>query len=334
VVGPLERLVIIHVSRRGMLATPILVLPAAGQAQAPQPSLVEIGTQGWLFPLWDNVARVNLAALRTSLQTVTQAIGLMRAARIQVAICLIPSKKRMMRQFLPASVVVSADVAQRYSLTLSEAQRAGALVPDLEALFRAQMQRDPSRNLFFRTDSHWTPIGAEIAAVEIARQMREAFQLPPSPRPGTRLGDLRPMVLAAGDLTPLLTPAQRANYGQEESLIRQILPPEGPAALLEDDSFDTVVVGTSNVQPRFGFQPVLSNQLIRSVGLFWRPNNVGSYFALLEYLRSEAFKRQRPRALVWNLLEQDMPSATNSTAWGTAAMPPAEFLAQMRRALA
>jgi len=249
------------VSRRGMLATPLLVLPAAGQAQAPQSPLVEIGIRGWIFPLWDRMVRVNLAAQRIALQIVTQAIGLMRAARIQVALCLVPSKKRVMRQFLPASVVVSPEVAQRYSLTLSAAQRAGALVPDLEALSRAQMQRDPGRNL-------------------------------------------------------------------------QTLPPEGPAALLEDHKFDTVVVGTSKIQPRFGFQPMLSNQVIRPVGLFWRPNNVGSYFALLEYLRSGAFQRQRPSALVWNLLERDMPSATNSTPWGTAAMSPAEFLPQMRRALA
>jgi alginate O-acetyltransferase complex protein AlgJ len=117
-------------------------------------------------------------------------------------------------------------------------------------------------------------------------------------------------------------------------LIRQILPPEGPAALLEDDSYDTVVVGTSNVQPRFGFQPVLSNQLVRPVGLSWRPNNVGPYFALLEYLRSDSFKRQRPRALVWNHLEQDMVNKTSTSAWGNGAMPPAEFISQLRRALA
>lgn len=326
-----------QVTRRAALASSLAV-PLVGAGAAPalaqQATLVEIGTNGWLFPVWDRVTRVDLAVLRTSLQTMVEAITIMRNARIQVALCLIPSKKRLMRQYLPAGMQVAPEAAQRYSLTIAEATRAGAVAPDLDAVFRAQLQRDPNRNLFFKADTHWTPVGAELAAVEMARQMRAQMQLPPSPRPGTRLGDLRPMVLAAGDLTPYLTPQQRASYGPEESLIRQILPPEGAAALIEDDSFDTVVVGTSNVQPRFGFQPVLSNQLVRPVGLSWRPNNVGTYFALLEYLRSDAFKRQRPRALVWNHLEQDMLNATNNTAWGTAAMPPAEFLAQLRRALA
>lgn len=312
------------------LAAPSLVAPARAQ----QASLVELGKDGWIFPVWDRLGRIDMPALRASLQTMGEAVGILRAARMQVAICLIPSRKRLMREFLPAGAPVSPEASQRYSLTMSEGTRAGALVPDLDATLRAQMQRDPANPVFFKTDTHWTPFGAEIAAVEMARQMRAQMQLPASPRPGTRLGDLRPMVLAAGDLTQHVPPAQRAAFGPERSLIRQILASEGPAALLEDDSHDTIVVGTSNVQPRFGFQPVLSNQLVRPVGLSWRPNNVGTYFALLEYLRSEGFRRQRPRVLVWNHLEQDMPNTTSNSAWGTGAMPPAEFLNQLRRAVA
>lgn len=323
-----------RVSRRATLAMSMAGLATGIQdASAQQASLTEVGTNGWLFPVWDRISRVDLAVLRASLQTFTEAITILRSARIEVAICLIPSKKRVMRQFLPAGSQTSPEAAQRYSITMAEATRAGALAPDLDAAFRAYMQREPGRNLFFKADTHWTPIGAEVAAVEMARQMRAQMRLPASPRPGTRLGDLRPMTLAAGDLTPYLPPAQRASFGPEESLIRQILAPEGAAALIEDDRFDTVIVGTSNVQPRFGFQPVLSNQLVRPVGLSWRPNNVGPYFALLEYVRGEDFRRQRPVALVWNHLEQDMLNATNNTAWGTAAMPPAEFLTQLRRAV-
>ena len=314
----------------GALAMPWLPRGAAAQ----QASLVEIGTNGWLFPMWDRLTRVDMAALRNALQTVGETIGILRAARIQVAICLIPSRKRLMRQFLPAGSQVSPEAAQRYSLSVTELTRAGAVVPDLDALFRAQMQRDPAHPLFFKTDTHWTPMGAELAAVDIARQMRERMQLPASRRPGTRLGDLRPMQLAAGDLTQHVPPAQRAAYGPEQSLIRQILPAEGASALIDDDSYDTAIVGTSNVQPRFGFQPVLSNQLVRPVGLFWKPNNVGTYATLLDYLRSDAFKQQRPRALVWNHLEQDMVNTTNNSSWGTGAIPPAEFLNQVRRAVA
>ncbi len=314
----------------GALASPWVLRDADAQ----QASLVEIGTNGWLFPVWDRLTRVDMAALRNALQTVVEAIGILRAARMQVVISLIPSRKRLMRQYLPAGSQVSPEAAQRYSLTMAECTRAGALVPDLDALFTAQLQREGSHPLFFRTDTHWTPLGAEFAAVETAKQMRERLQLPASPRPGTRLGDLRPMQLAAGDLTQYVPAAQRAAYGPEQSLIRQILPAEGAAALIEDDSYDTVLVGTSYMQPRFGFQPVLSNQVVRPVGLAWRPNTFGTYFTLVEYLRSDAFRQQRPRALVWNHLEQDMVNTPNNAAWGSSAMAPAEFLNQVRRAVA
>ncbi|TCH96856.1 hypothetical protein EJV46_20015 [Roseococcus sp. SYP-B2431] len=321
----------ISVSRRALLAA-----SAAGGLAAPavaQSGLVTVGTNGWIFPVWDKIDGLDNTALRETVQVVANAVTALRAGRMDAVICLIPSRKRLLRQFMPAGSRYAAEVERRYSLPLAELRRAGALVPDLDAHFRNVMQREPQRQLFWKTDTHWTPVGAEVAAIETARQMREQLGMPPSPRPGTRLGDLRPMTLAAGDLARYAS-TQRGVYGPEESWIRQILGAEGPAALLADDASDVTVVGTSNVQPRFGFVPVLSNQVLRPVGLFWKPNSVGPYFALLEYLKSEDFRRNRPRALVWNLLEPDMVTSTNNAAWGQAAMTSANFIAEIRRLVA
>jgi len=323
---------VIQFSRRGVLAAPALLTAGANTRQAAaQSGLITIGTQGWLFPVWDKIDGLDQAQLRDTVQVLTNAVTAMRAGRMDVVICLIPSRKRLMRHFMPAGARYSAEVERRYAFPMAEMRRAGALVPDLDAHFRNVMQREPNRQLFWRTDTHWTPVGAEVAAIEVARQMRAQLGMPPSPRPGTRLGDLRPMTLAAGDLARYVPQAQRATYGAEESWIRQILGVEGPAALLADDTTDVTVVGTSNVQPRFGFQPVLSNQILRPAGLFWKPNNLGPYFALLEYLKSEDFRRNRPRALVWNLLEPDMVTSTNNSAWGQVAMSAANFVSEIRR---
>lgn len=318
-------------SRRLLLAAPALAMAAAPRPSSAQAGLVQVGTQGWLFPVWDKVDGLDQNAMRETVQTITAAITALRAGRMDVVICFIPSRKRLMRQYLPANVRYSAEVDRRYAFPLAEMRRAGALVPDLDAHFRNVMQREPQRALFWKTDTHWTPVGSEVAAIEVARQMREQLGMPASSRPGTRLGELRPMTLAAGDLARYVPQAQRSAYGAEESWIRQILGVEGPAALLDDDATDVTIVGTSNVQPRFGFQPVLSNQILRPVGLFWKPNSLGAYFALIEYLKSEDFRRNRPRALVWNLLEPDMVTASNNSAWGQAAMPPATFLSEIRR---
>lgn len=320
-------------SRRAILAASLAGGLTAGPLAAPalaQAGLVTVGTNGWIFPVWDKIDGLDNNALRDTVQVLANAVTALRGGRMDVVICLIPSRKRLMRQFMPAGSRYSADVERRYSVPLAELRRAGALVPDLDAHFRNVMAREPQRQLFWKTDTHWTPVGAEVTAVEIARQMREQLGMPASSRPGTRLGDLRPMTLAAGDLARYAS-AQRGTYGAEESWIRQVLGIEGPAALLDDDATDVTVVGTSNVQPRFGFVPVLSNQVLRPVGLFWKPNSVGPYFALLEYLKSEDFRRNRPRALVWNLLEPDMVTSTNNSAWGQAVMTPANFLAEIRR---
>lgn len=323
----------VSVSRRAVLAASaaggLAIAPLATPALA-QAGLVTVGTNGWIFPVWDKIDGLNNAALRDTVQVITNAVTALRAGRMDVVVMLVPSRKRLMRQFMPTGSRYVAEMERRYAFPMAEFRRAGALVPDLDSYLRNIIAREPNRQIFWKTDTHWTPVGAEVTAIEVARQMREQLGMPQSSRPGTRLGDLRPMTLAAGDLARYAG-AQRGTYGAEESWIRQILAQEGPAALLEDDASDVTIVGTSFVQPRFGFQPILSNQLMRPVGLFWKPNSVGAYFTLIEYLKSEDFRRNRPRALVWNLLEPDMVTSTNNAAWGQAAMTPASFVSEIRR---
>jgi alginate O-acetyltransferase complex protein AlgJ len=320
-------------SRRAVLAAPFAGTLAAAPLASPavaQAGLVTVGTTGWIFPVWDKIDGLDNGALRDTVQVIANAVTALRAGRMDVVIMLVPSRKRLMRQFMPQGSRYSAEVERRYTLPMAEFRRAGALVPDLDTYLRNIIAREPNRQIFWKTDTHWTPVGAEVTAIEIARQMREQLGMPQSSRPGTRLGELRPMTLAAGDLARYAS-TQRGAYGPEESWIRQILAQEGPAALLEDDTSDVTLVGTSFVQPRFGFQPILSNQLLRPVGLFWKPNSVGPYFTLLEYLKGDDFRRNRPRALVWNLLEPDMVTSTSNAAWGQATMTPASFLSEIRR---
>jgi alginate O-acetyltransferase complex protein AlgJ len=312
------------------LATPSLVTPS----QAQPASLVEIGTQGWIFPVWDHLGAVEPNNLRTSSQLLAEIITILRSGRMEVVFVLLPSRKRLMRQFLPPGATFNSAVERRYTVPMADARQAGAVVPDLSTRFQEVLTREPGRQLFFKTDTHWTPVGAEIAAVEVARVMRENWRLPPSPRPGTRLGDLRRTVVPQGDLVGLLPAAQRAQFGPEESLLREVLQPEGSAVLLDDDVADVALVGNSFLMPRLGFQPVLSNQISRPVSLFWRANNMGPFGILLQYLRSDSFRQQRPRTIVWAFLEPEVMTSPSWQSWGQAAMPTAAYLAELRRVVA
>jgi alginate O-acetyltransferase complex protein AlgJ len=307
--------------------------PRGGTAVAATSGLAVIGQDGWLFPLWDATSRFDQQQLRTTAQVMNEAIAALKAKGTEVVVAMVPSKARTYRQHLPGDVRLPADIDKRYPAALAEMRRPGTLVPDLDTLFRNLVRTEPARQLYFRTDTHWLPIGAEVAAVEIAQQMKASLRLPPGSRPGTSFSSVVTRANPVGDLVRFLPEADRAKYPAERYQVREVAAAGGAAALVEDDSADVVVVGNSFVQPRFGFQALLSNQLGRSVGLAWRPNNYGAYFTLLDYVKSPAFRQQRPKVIVWTHLEFDMQNLPNSSSWGQNAMPPQAFLAELRRAL-
>jgi alginate O-acetyltransferase complex protein AlgJ len=301
-------------------------------AQAATAGLTVIGKDGWLFPLWDAMSRFDQQQLRSTIEVVNEAVGAIRAAGINVAVALFPSKARIYRQYLPDEVRLPADIDRRYQAALAGLRRPGVLVPDLDTPFRAARSAQPARQLYFKADTHWMPAGAEIAAVELARQMRDTFRLPPSERPGTRFDGVATLTNTTGDLLQWVPAADRGNYPAERYYARRIAA-SGSAALLEEDAADVVVVGNSFVQPKFGFSAVLSNQIERPVALAWKSNNYGGYYTLLEYVKSEGFRQQRPKVLVWAHLEFDMQNPPNSSSWGPNAMSSQTFLAELKRAL-
>jgi alginate O-acetyltransferase complex protein AlgJ len=321
-----------------MLAAPLLALPAVARAQAPAAStgdaLVLMGQQGWLFPLWDRLTQMDEVAMRQVLAVHAETIGILKRANIELVYCLIPIKARIYRRFLPTGQRLAPAVERRYGAVVAALRTAGALAPDLADPLAAASATDPHWPVFFKSDTHWTPVGAEICAVTIATQMRGALRLPEPPQPGVRLGAIRMLRLAIGDLVQYVPAEQRGAFGAEESPIRTVLASGGAAALLEEDASDVQVVGTSNVQPRFNFVPVLSNQVGRAVGLSWKPNNIGPYSAMLDYLRSNDFRQRRPRVIVWNHLENDMSTPINNPNWRQSGLTNESFLAGLRQAVA
>jgi alginate O-acetyltransferase complex protein AlgJ len=317
-------------SRRAMLKAAGLLATAgfAPPTLAAPASLTVEGKKGWLFPIWDVMARVEPAQLRAVTQVYAEAMTAMRGAGIAVIFGLVPSKSRTYRQYLPDGTRLNADIDKRYPQVVADLARTGATLPDLDAAFQAARASQP---LYFRTDTHWTPIGAELAAATLAARMQPG--LPPSPRPGLRLAPATETLHATGDLARMLPANERDKYPAEKYLHREVLASTGTNALLEDDNADVVVVGNSFAQPRYGFAASLSNRLNRPVALAWRPNTYGTFFTLLEYLKSPVFRQSRPKALLWLNLEIDLQNLPNSSSWGPNAMSTQTFLAELHQAL-
>jgi alginate O-acetyltransferase complex protein AlgJ len=321
----------IGTSRRSLLAglgALGLASTTGRDAKAAVSGLAVVGKDGWLFPVWDRVSEADPGQVRQTAQVIGQAIGILKSAGLDTAIMLIPSKGRTYRQFLPNDLRVAPDTDRRYSAVLNELRRPGAILADLDTPFRAKAS---SVQLFFKSDTHWTPMGAELAAVEVAKAIGPT--MPRSSRPGTHVTTLVNKTHARGDLVRNLPDAQRASYGPEPYQIRDIVNAAGQNALIADDTSDITIVGNSYMEPKYGFQPILSNQLSRPVSLFWKPNNVGPFSTLLQYVSSDSFRQQRPKVIAWTHLEFDIPGLPSSSGWSQNAMSPEKFLGDLRRAV-
>ena len=316
----------------GGLGAGALSLAAASQAKAEIQSLVVVGSDGWLYPIWDEVRRFDANRFATTTKVIIDAVNIMKKAGIQTVISLTPSKSRIYRDFLPKDFQWVPDADKRYQLSLDTLGKAGILVPDQATLFLNARKANPTVQYFFKTDTHWTPAGAEIAAAEIARQVQAKIPLPPSKTPGKKLGDYTQMIQAKNDLSEQL--ADKAKYPKELYSIRKDLADQGGASLLEDDSADVVLIGNSYTQPKYMFAPYLSAAMNRPVGLSWKVHQYGSYAILLEYFKSPGFKSSRPKLILWDFEETDMEGPPDrKDFWGEHSMSADQFLGSVTKAV-
>ncbi len=321
-------------TRRATLAGAAgLMIPRLGHAELT--AKVVIGKDGWLFPAWEDVRRTNLARTKAVTKVLADAAAALRQGGLQIAFLLTPHKARVYADFLPADFQPDADFAGRYTMARTDLQVSGALVPDLQAFMAASRQAQ-SEPLFFKADTHWTAAGAELCAAEMGRQLRGLLPAD-AKRKGMSLGGYQNH-MHTGDLVGLLPDSEQPKFKPERFRLRSAAALRGggnnQGGLIDDSNADVAVIGNSYTQPYFGFPLVLSNQLNRPVDLSWQTARVGPYRTMLDYLASPLFKEQRPVLLVWHVMEGalEWPSDLES-AWGPAAMPPAQFLDGLRQAV-
>jgi alginate O-acetyltransferase complex protein AlgJ len=336
------------VSRRTLLGAAACAL-AWPRARAATEGSVIIGSGGWLFPAWETLPQVDLAAVDQVAPIVAGVVRQFKAAGIEMAVTLMPIRARIYRQFYPADAPFTTGLQQRYAHGLDRLTAQGVLAPDLATLFarRAAMPPEPpagssdpdfvpvGADLFFKADTHWTPNASQPAAEELARQIAAHFQPPASSAPGARLGDAVKTLQEKNDLADLLPAAEQSKYKLQSYLLPQVAAAQGDDALIAADAADTVVIGNSYMQPKYGFTSQLSSALNRPVSLFWKIDRYGPFATLTEYLASDLFKSQRPRMIVWNLRESQLEHLPDDDDfYAQNAMSPAALTASIKAALA
>jgi alginate O-acetyltransferase complex protein AlgJ len=289
-----------------------------------------IGQNNWLFLAWDDPRFSDTTHVTSSIENIGQTVVILKKAGIETVITVTPSKGRIYREFLPTDLTYTERGENRYKFVLSSLTQAGLLAPDLATSMEALHKSDPSNNLYFKADTHWTASGAEFAAQEVAQFVEAKLPLPPSTRPGMTLGPVTTKVRPRNDLADAI--GKPGAYPLESFHVHP--PVAGRGGLLEDDSADVAVVGSSYMAPEHNFAPMLSNRLKRPVALVWKTYDFGPYQTLLLYLNSRGFKQTRPKLIVWNFHEVGIKAGPEmAAAWTDHAMERPAFIAAVQKAV-
>lgn len=262
--APSRRAALRSLGAAALLATPFLPRPAGAEIRGQ----IVVGKDGWLFGLWEDIRRVNLARSRSTGAFVNRAVGEFRRAGIDMVLTMAPGRFRTYEDMLPPEFQMNPDAKDRYRTLLAEFRKSGALVPDLAASFAALRRAQPEL-VYFRADTHWTGVGAEGAATEVAKAVKDRFRLPSAQKRGTQIGDWETRQ-NPGEFRRLMTAAEAAQVPAQEPYRvhkSQARFASAQGELVDDDANDVVIVGNSYMLPQFGFPQMLSNQLDRPIGL-------------------------------------------------------------------
>jgi alginate O-acetyltransferase complex protein AlgJ len=261
---------------------------------------VVVGRDGWLYTREEferHSGDQHELSLRLTYM-IDVAVAL-EARGVGLVIALIPSKARVVPDPLPDRLARLAD-HPRYETALGRLREHGLAAPDL----RPALSSIPAA--FLRTDTHWTPEGARVAALEIAAAARSAGA---EPAAGVRFATTRAGTLeVTGDLMSFLTLGPLAPaFGYPPESVRHFetsMTGRPALGLFDTPSIPVSLVGTSySADPRWNFSGALMQSLNLDV-LDISSEAVGPFAPMADYLGGPAFAEVKPDFVVWEVPER------------------------------
>jgi alginate O-acetyltransferase complex protein AlgJ len=191
-----------------------------------------------------------------------------------------------------------------YQRARNHFQATGVAAADLLPTLADGKRGEPT---YLRTDTHWTPYGAALAAAAIVEPVRKLQAAPPAAiafetkTSGSQehRGDLfnfLPLDPYFGFLLPppdaLDVVRTERGGGADADLLGDAVTPQ------------IALVGTSySAEPKWNFHGALQKALGQDVGNYAR-QGLGPFAPMFEYLRSRDFKDAPPRLVVWEIPER------------------------------
>ncbi|EJO94260.1 hypothetical protein A471_09104 [Ectopseudomonas mendocina DLHK] len=271
-----------------------------------------IGEDGWLYsdeefaPVADAQRQMqdNLALIRGVQQRLEQ-------HDVHLLLAIVPAKTRLYPEHTGRHHP-SALQRSLYPHFHRAVRDAGIAAPDLLGPLQAGKGQAP---MFLRTDTHWTPDGAEVTARALSEVVRSAVPLRGEPQEfitetvETRAhrGDLTSFLPLAPLFENLLPSAD--SLQQRETRAAQASSDD----LFADSDLPVVLVGTSySANPSWNFAGALRQYLQRDLANHAEEGG-GPLVPMLKYLQSEEFENDPPQLVIWEFPERYLPMSSDFT---------------------
>jgi alginate O-acetyltransferase complex protein AlgJ len=259
---------------------------------------VLVGSDGWFYSSEEFERPKNFdSEIASKLKYVTQVKTALENAGIKLAVVLVPAKARVYPEHLGRYVRPKYwdDV---YAKFLAGLNAKGVIAPNI---LNAVKVRDA---MFLKTDTHWTPQGARVAAHAVAQVVKPQLEFQSqvfSEKPGkaaTHEGDLLKFIPLAGfSQKPAPDQLQTPTVEGTES---------AGTGLFGDTKIEVALVGTSySANPKFNFDGALKLELQADV-LNLALEGKGPITPMREFLKALP---ENLKLVVWEIPERFLPVA-------------------------
>ncbi|MDP3342288.1 hypothetical protein [Frigidibacter sp.] len=274
-----------------------------------------VGQDGWLFSAEELRSQPSDAELASAVATVAEVRDRLSAAGVDLVVVPLPAKIDIYHDRSP-DPVFGQDLAALLAGFAAQLAGEGIMVVDARS---ALLSPNPVVPVFFATDTHWSPAGAELVAGAVAASGLVAQGSSDFTRADTATKPL------AGDLVRFVTTSALApRLGlASETLVPFVLTPTGDAGdIFSAAPADVVLVGTSySANSDWGFAEFLMLALHRDV-LNMAAEGQGPLQPMRDYLASDLMRDAPPAVVIWEIPVRYL---TDPAMWNATGVAPDEI---------
>lgn len=228
---------------------------------------------------------------------------------VKLVMAVLPAKARVYPEHI-ADDKPAALHADLYQQLHAQLQQAGIAAPDLLGPMEQGKQQG---QVFLRTDTHWTPMGADLVAKQLGSYIQA--QAPLSADPVQYVTEAGPVQPYKGDLTnflpldPLFTNLlpKPDDLSQHTTTAANDGAGDGDDALFGAATVPVALVGTSySANPHWNFVGALQQSLHSDV-VNYAEDGHGPMLPMLKFLQSDALKNNAPQVVIWEFPERYLP---------------------------